>query len=365
MKNYCFPTAIFFLFTISPSVFAMDLASFDLGKVNSTVFVTERIVAVGSDLGCFLIFDPARPTERKEKIHSIPTSNLFTDKKNRIGVLCQDSFAVYDVTTKKRVWSQTVYGPDCYAAFNHVDDTIFLYRQGEFISDIEKKEFASTLAYTGNNNHFSFACHPKKPEIAYPCSNESFIIRQFNTRAQPKRYLAKINKDNYIRRIFYSPDGSRIMLHTEQGKLYMYDLSTKKTLPFKNGSHECYSECHNPMFFPGTNNIMTFICKEGYIHYYDLRNDKEITSTQLKIETPFFTKENFLVNILDISPYGTQLATCLNMFDVNSNPVGNIRHLAHKYALLKQHFSDNYFPLEVVALIAKFLSAFYPFHVSE
>jgi hypothetical protein len=357
MKKHCF-SLVAFLFSI-PLLIAMDQAPIELGlgKVNSTVFVTEYIAAVGSDCGCFLIFDPARPTERREIIHSTPTLNLFTDKKNRLGVLCADSFAVYDVTTQKKIkkiWSQTVYGKDCYAAFSHIDDTIFLYRQGDLVSD---KGFTLALAHTGDNNHFNFACHPKKPEFAYPCSNESFIVKPLNISGQSKQYFAKIEKNDTLRRIIYSPDGSRILLHTDQYKLYSYDLSARKTTPISNPNNTCYNAYHFPMFLPDTNDTIAFVCKEHYVHYCDLKNNAEIIHIQSRIGDPIFNNDNFLTNLLDISPQKARVITGLDILDVKKNPIGSIRPLIRKCWLLQQYFhqSNTTFPLDIMKLVFSLL----------
>lgn len=364
IRKYCLIAIVTSALAFSPALFSMQLVTQTrLEKVQSALFITDKIAAVGCSYGCFLIFNPTEQSARRiELLHKGETKNLITDKKNRIGILCPDFFIVYDVTTKQKIWSQSMYNSNYSASFSLINDTIFVCHQEQLRNSKDNKIIE--LPHTDNHdNTFNFVCHPIKNEFLYPCSYSSLATKSYNNAGN--QYVLNMGKRNFVHHASYNPDGTLIVVITQEKKIFLYNPSNKHLSPLELHNHNW---SHSPLFIPNIkNNIMVFLYnEEAKIVFWDLTEKKEIAS--IPIDHVGF-RNDFFISTMDFSPDGTQFIYTdadAHVFYIKKTPQDVINcvsswQIRFIYYLLKKYSqeNDNFLPQDIIQLLINWLNYLY------
>ena len=138
--------------------------------------------------------------------------------------------------------------------------------------------------------------------------------------------------------------------------------NTKPSTNTTHFSHAC-NFFYNPLFIPHSKSVVAFICSERYLHYWDTKQQKNIKGRGLPPYTPFFM-QNPLINILDISPSGTQIITTINGFQEKKNYINSYSSTIFIHWILKQYTQENsnYINRDIFNLLDQYLSIL-PFYI--
>jgi WD40 repeat protein len=334
-------------------------------------FNTAKAVLAGKN-GCFLIHNPTqnKPKQRAERLLNAFVYNIITDKKNkRLGVFIDQFFHVYDITNKKQIWSQRTYSTHCSAAFSSLDDTVFLYDNGELKSN---KEICMKLPYVTSNVHVGIECHPKKNELLYPCGDSTLSVYSFGNTTTTRSYSPHFVKTSRILRAFYSSDGDNIALFTNQHKIFIYNTKNNSTIAVRNPDGSIYDTCKNPIFVPESDMIAFSLGKAPTIYFWDFKKKETIT----KITPPLnqcIINNNALIRTIDFSPDGKRILSSDGLIgDITStNPIIR-QHITKRmakraffarYCLLITYAlgSESFLPIDIVRLFIETLRTLYEF----
>lgn len=346
-----------FVFLLTSSLSPMNRNIKDFKSINAITFVTENILAIGSDNGCFLIYNPIKSQPTIICLHTTATNHLITDKKSRLGVLSPEIFTVYDVHTRQQLFLQNIYNDPHYSAsFSNVDNRMFVSQCGKLYSD--KKEMGE-LPHLRSHNDLHIVCHPQKNELLYLFSNNTLGIKDLDTKEIIKLH-PQLSEHKIICRAYYNDSGSCIGIYTDSNQFYIYYPAKKLTQ--KCTAPSCTALFNSMTFISKPKPGIAFLCSDPYIHYRNLTNSEDTHHTLFKSYTNLHDKNNAQ---LSFSPQSTYFATNINGLHIGYNYIIYSYHTIFKYWALKEnsHKNNNYFPQELIKIITQLVHDLFPFYI--
>jgi len=353
-----------FSFAISPAMFAMDITTQqnkNMSQALAVAYLQNKTIALGTTNGCYLLCNPTSSEPIEVQLHDQPTPNLITDnKKQKLGLLCQDKFLAYDTKTKKVIWSCPIYNNEGYsAAFSSTDDTIFLCNKSELFSN--KRSFPITLPFTGANSYFGIACHPKQPRIFYPMHQSTIALIEYDGH-QVATHRPNIDPVvDSILSIVCNPDASHIAILTKLKNIYIYNLTTKSTHQIRHDA--CNSTCHHAVFLPDSPVIAT-LCDRAAVHFCNFKTNEHIGFTE-EYSRSSLSKKSILTNsMLTWSADTEHFALVIkNKYLGRSTPPEIARlSLTRTFCAmfcLREYSKKNSIPADIIDLIVGLLFALY------
>ena len=341
-------------------------------KVLAVALFNQGTVALGTTNSCLLIKNADKPKNEQILTELIdqPTYNLISNKEKRLlGAFCEKSFMVFNIDTEKTVWSRKISSSNCFAAFSHVDNTIFLCDNRHLITN---KGISMPLPYRGTVTGSSLDCHPRKNRLLYPHSNKALTEYSFSDKIESSIvYHPKLEDKHTILSAFYSPEGNHIAILTTGGRILIYNTVSKSTLYLGNPNNQTiYKMCKHPIFFPGSNALICLIKNTEFAYLWEYTKNnfpvKQKFDDNKKNGNPIDRCNDVFVRKLDFSDTGTQVLVIRNYKPVFTRTDHKLvtsiinENIFLRYWLLKTYSDEHQFlPVEIIRLFMEQLKILY------
>jgi hypothetical protein len=348
----------------------MDPPSFPK-KTNTLLWLGDDKIIFASRSSCY-VKNPFS-SAAKFKLHDKLTHHIIANKDNtKVGLFCSNSFVVYDLSTRKSIWSLAIPYSDNYSATFSPYDDVIIYHKG--MASFNYKQ-ALNLPFNCPDESFDIMCNPKTKEIMYPSSNNTFSIKSFenNKIIRRSRAFSYENRNYRIVSAFYTPHNAYIMLHayekSEAGKspvkeffLLHNKIGTIINIPSPKNEINCsyYDVKILPHSF-----IAAALCNNRYIHFFDITQKKQILTDAIDNGKSYACKNN--ANIFDFNALAAYYTVITQKKSyLRKTPDCLLRYIYKQnicvpYLILCNYFQqfDLFVPKEIRALLVHYLHRLY------
>ena len=361
--HICFLITVFCVRPMDPPAVAK--------KTNTLIWLSDDKIIFASRNACY-IKNPFSSVA-KCKLHDESTHHIITNKDNtKVGLFCPHSFYVYNIATRKKIWTLAIPYSDNYSAtFNPTDD-IIMFHKG--IVSINNKQMLN-LPFIQVDQLFDITCNQHIQEIMYPSSNNTFS-RKSLTDNQITRHPRSFKHENINYKTdaaFYTPHNNYIILHTHQAldtqqQIHFFLLNTlSKTtmkLPLTQEQEGC-SPYYDVKILPNSC-IAVALCNKQGLHFFDITQKKQVL-IDLIYRTKSYACKNY-TNMFDFCPQAQYYTVITQKKSyLNKTPECLLRYnfacsnIYPTYLILCNYLDqiDIFVPKEVKALIIKYFYKIY------
>ncbi len=276
-------------------------------KTSSLLWLAEDKIIFASRSACY-VRNPFSSVA-KFKLHDELTHHIIVNKdKTKVGLFCSNSFVIYDISTRKKIWSLIIpYGDNYSATFSPSDD-IIIYHKGK--SSLNYKQ-TFNLPFSEPNAVFDITCNQKTKEIMYPSSNKTFSMKSLenDTIVRLSRIFSYENRNYKIASASYTPHNAYIILHAYK-KPEIGEFPTKEFFLLHNkigtiiniSSSQNEQKCsyYDVKILPNSL-IAAALCNNRGIHFFDIVKKKEILSDSIDRGKSYACKNN--MNVFDFDAH--------------------------------------------------------------
>ena len=265
----------FFIIFIVPicifSFFSNAMHSVKIRNTRDIVVLGENILGTASDSGCHLVFNFQSNEPTTYLLYDQPTYTLRTNHdKQKIALYSKNCFLVYDLPTKQKIWSHDISIRKNYSAvFNSVDDTIFLYDNGELISN---KYNPISLPNVKPNTLFKIFSHPHKEKITYKTMNQTLSTLSLSDGIITQK-SALINGHSIVG-MLHNPYKKNTIVKTTQKKIFIYNRTYEDNHEVK--LDNCIGKFSTITFLPYSS-LVAIPCNHKAIHFWDYATQKIVS----------------------------------------------------------------------------------------
>lgn len=366
---------LYFLLTSS---FALTMDPPPPKKTNTLLWLADNRLIAGSLNGCSircpLSLSQLQPSiQRPFKLHDQPTHNIILNRdKKKVGLFCQKSFVIYDISTRKKIGSLFIDYNDNYSVIFGPTDEIILYHNGNVTID-NKHLHAPFIEHDAS---FGITCNHRTKEIIYPSSNNTFTRKSLtnNRMTRHSRIIDEDGKKYLICSVFYNLYGPHIALQTyeknnkKNQKIFLWNTMTnnitKVTLTYNRKEESSY---YHAQFLPYSS-LIAVLCTHSGIHFWDFVQQKEIWTKAL-VNADRIRKCEINDNVFDVNSNVTYYAATIhNSYFVKEIPqkIQEIlltslkeRSIFTCWFLCHHIHDDNLLPKEIIHILMNYIRALY------
>lgn len=343
---------------------------------NTLLWLDDNKIIFASKRGCYV--KSPFSSIAKFMLHGELTHHIIANKNNtKVGLFCPNSFVVYDLSTRKKIWSLRIPYSDNYSAtFNPSDDIIMCHKKEILLNH---KQILN-LPLSESDALFDIGCNQKTKELIYPSSNNTFSIQSLESNKivrHPREFIYD-NRNYQIISAFYTCHNGYILVHaykkseteklpTKEFFLLHHESRTIINIPFPQNKIKC--SYHDVKILPHSW-IAAALCSNRYMHFFDIIQKEEILVDALDNSRSYACKND--TNIFDFDAHAAYYAVitqkksylrktpeCLLRYICKQNTF--LRNSYVPYALLSHYFQEIglFVPKDIKFLLMHYLHRVY------
>lgn len=340
-------------------------------KTNTLLWLDDDKIIFASRTACY-VKNPFS-SAAKFKLHDGLTHHIIVNEnKTKVGLFCTNSLIVYDISTRKNIWSLAIPYSDNYSAtFSLSDDIIIFHKDKVSINNKQSLE----LPFAEPDALFDIMYNQKTKEIMYPSSNNTFSIKSLENDkiVRRSRALSYENRNYKIVSAFYTPHNAYIMLHaykkskTGESPIKEFFLLHNKIgtiINIPSPQNEIKCSYYDVKILPHSF-IAAALCNNRYIHFFDIMQKKQILTDAIDNGKSYACKNNantfdfdahsaYYTVITQKKSYLRKTPDCLLRYIYNQN-------ICVPYLILCNYFHeiDLFVPKDIKALLIHYFHRLY------